>query len=1044
MAMFASEEVGEKLRAKFHTPRKRARDPAEDRDAPAASAGAAEDAQHPQGAAPSAAAPSLHPTAPALRRPAPPLHPTPPTLRPAAPPLHPSATPPMPAPLLRVADPSFLCQWRAPQSRKHKTWEGDAVLYVHGQGTTCSLRSIHDGKLYVAGRPPLTGSLVTSAALRRQDLRAGDELYVGGKEVQIERELLPDDDVRAAPAAAAAVCARPVPAAALKTTRRAIPTSRFYGAHARAQLTPAAPPPQASAADVRPLRTASAPHARYDPHAADAVVMKRPCAKHQALHGWGLPVVDVVLDPELARVMRPHQVEGVRFLYEAVTGMASLEHGHASQGQGAILADEMGLGKTLQTIALVMTLLRQNCYYSSVTSGAVDKVVIVCPLTLVVNWKREFRKWVGRSSVGVLAVEGDGRSEVERFVSGRQYQVLILGYERLRSCAKQLATAAPPVGLVVCDEGHRLKSKGTKTTQCFDHFSTRRRVLLTGTPVQNDLREFYAMVDFVYPGMFDQYAVFKRVFEDPIMRSRLQYCPPDALGLGRARSHALQFITKGIILRRTAELLASYLPPRYDMVLFCTMSPLQARLYALFSEYVSGQLAAGDRAYCLGYITLFRQLCNAPSLLSRDASEGREGPAAQLLHAADTLTQRAGRDAAALGGKLAVLHRLLTAVRTQTTDRVVVVSYFTGTLDVLQRHCTRHRFPVMRLDGSTKQEQRAKLVNAFNREGSAGGREAPFVFLLSSKSGGTGLNLIGANRLVLFDSDWNPSNDRQAMARIHRDGQQKPCYTYRLLLAGSMDEKIYQRQSIKMGLSDSLVGSTASAPADASSAVNSFSQEELRDIFAFQLHTECATHELLRCPCDGDGATPQPGDAPPECAAASAPPGFVSAASVAQQTQYEQQQREKLARHLGDMRHYRMRRGDAADFPFDAMVSHVCQRQSEEDACEMSPRPLPASQLLALARGAPSLADLVDKYAAEPFAYKRGQLAYVFARPPSLGAACKGEGNVADDGGDDDSFVDGVEEDNVAPAAVEDGAQQPAMVAQEGYQVVGGGGEGGA
>lgn len=196
------------------------------------------------------------------------------------------------------------------------------------------------------------------------------------------------------------------------------------------------------------------------------------------------------------------------------------------------------------------------------TTGTVDKVLIVCPLTLVVNWKREFRKWIGRSSIGILAVEGDGRTEVEKFVSGRQYQVLIIGYERLRSCAKQLAQARPPVGLVVCDEGHRLKSKDTKTTKCFDMFHTKRRVLLTGTPIQNDLREFYSMVDFVYPGMFDQYAVFKRVFEDPIMRSRAQHCSPQALELGRARSQALQLVTKGVILRRTADILSKYLPPK--------------------------------------------------------------------------------------------------------------------------------------------------------------------------------------------------------------------------------------------------------------------------------------------------------------------------------------------------------------------------------------------------------------------------------------------------------------------------------------------------
>lgn len=437
---------------------------------------------------------------------------------------------PRPVPLLPSAgEPSYLCQWRVPQFRKHKTWDGDAVLTLHGNKSTCSLRSIHDGSM-----------IVTNAAFRKSDVQSGDELYVGGKEIVIERMLESSTDLfpstlennrekNSGPS---------VPRSRLVLQQRPIPSSQFYSVPKHST-----PTNMTKQTDPSPLKMLQEPHPRYDPNAPGAVVMKRPSAKHQKIFGRGLPVVDVVLDPELSRILRPHQIEGVKFMYEAVTGMASVDYGHASTGQGAILADEMGLGKTLQTITLIMTLLRQSCYFSSVSSGTVEKVLIVCPLTLVVNWKREFRKWVGRSSVGLLAVEGDGRSEVERFVSGRQYQVLILGYERLRNCVNELAKAFPSIGLVVCDEGHRLKSKDTKTTKCFDLLPTRRRLLLTGTPIQNDLREFYTMVDFVYPGLFDQYSVFKRVFEDPIMRSRLQHCSEEALKLGRARNKAVSVLS---------------------------------------------------------------------------------------------------------------------------------------------------------------------------------------------------------------------------------------------------------------------------------------------------------------------------------------------------------------------------------------------------------------------------------------------------------------------------------------------------------------------
>ncbi|WFD34720.1 helicase [Malassezia cuniculi] len=723
----------------------------------------------------------------------------------------------------------------------------------------------------------------------------GNEVYVGGKEVLIDRPVGDDghEPEQAAPP-------RPtIPYAAAAVRRRATPTSQFYAT------------PRGNA----PTRRAPDAHPRYDPNAPGAIVMKRPCQKHQELYGKGLPVVDVVLDPELARVLRPHQIEGVRFLYEAVVGMAALEHQHSSPGQGAILADEMGLGKTLQTIALVLTLLRQSCYYSSVTRGMIDKVLIVCPLSLVSNWRREFRRWIGRSSVGVLAVEGDGRTEVARFVSGSQYQVLILGYERLRNCAAELAKSQKSIGLIVCDEGHRLKSANAKTTRCFDVFSTKRRVLLTGTPIQNDLREFYAMVDFVYPGLFDEYAVFRRVFEEPIIRSRQQHCSPDARALGKARSRALMTITKGIILRRTSSILSRYLPPRHDLVLFCQMPPVQRVLYSFVLSYVHAQLASGKARTYLPYIMMLRQLCNAPELVVNE-DEASDADAQKLSRAVcelrAALKRRTEWAEASESGKLHVLLELLATVRTHTGDRVIIVSNFTKTLDMLQRCCTRQGYPVIRLDGRTRQDERTRLVASFNS--TEGEDDEPFIFLLSAKSGGVGLNLIGANRLVLYDSDWNPSTDQQAMARIHRDGQMKPCFIYRMLLSGSIDEKIYQRQLTKMGLSDTLIGE--------GTAGDSFSQEDLRDIFMLE-DTKCLTHDLLECLCGGDGSEAKVRTDDREKNDGK-PPGFMTAKEHTRIT--AKQQSMQLAAQLGNQRHYDML-AHPGKFVDDDMLRYVASRQ---------------------------------------------------------------------------------------------------------------------
>jgi DNA repair and recombination protein RAD54B len=152
------------------------------------------------------------------------------------------------------------------------------------------------------------------------------------------------------------------------------------------------------------------------------------------------------------------------------------------------------------------------------------------------NWKREFRKWLGTSSINVLCIDGDKRSSVKSFLYSKTYSVMIIGYEKLRTCMNELKDAQPPIDLIVCDEGHRLKSKDAKTTKMFEALSTPRRVILSGTPIQNDLSEFYAMVDFVCPGLLGDRNTFKKVFEDPIMKSRVQHCRKEDLENGKHRS----------------------------------------------------------------------------------------------------------------------------------------------------------------------------------------------------------------------------------------------------------------------------------------------------------------------------------------------------------------------------------------------------------------------------------------------------------------------------------------------------------------------------
>ncbi|KAF9157513.1 DNA repair and recombination protein rad54b [Actinomortierella ambigua] len=189
------------------------------------------------------------------------------------------------------------------------------------------------------------------------------------------------------------------------------------------------------------------------------------------------------------------------------------------------------------------------------------------------------------------------------------------------------------------------------------------------------------------------------------------------------------------------------------------------------------------------------------------------------------------------GGKLRFVSQFLEVIKSQTTERVVLVSSFTQTLDILQKLCESCGYGFYRLDGSTPTAKRQEYVEKFNAK-----TRDKFVFLLSAKSGGVGLNLVGASRLVLFDVDWNPSVDQQAMARIHRDGQDRNVFVYRLLSTGTIEEKIFQRQLTKIGLSDALMD-------DKAEEVNKFTTEQLKDLFTFHEHDNCQTHSLLGCDC---------------------------------------------------------------------------------------------------------------------------------------------------------------------------------------------------
>ncbi|KAK7194190.1 DNA repair and recombination protein RAD54 [Novymonas esmeraldas] len=602
-------------------------------------------------------------------------------------------------------------------------------------------------------------------------------------------------------------------------------------------------------------------HPLHDPDREKAVVLFRADYKRD-LHGRRQ--VSVVVDPVIGDKLRPHQVIGVKFLFDCIT--AERMPGY----HGAILADEMGLGKTIQTVATIFTCLKQGKH----GQPTARKCLVVTPSSLVKNWCNEFDKWLGEGAVKHFAIS-ESTPKGDRIISrfDGDGDVLVISYDQLRKYVDRLA-GLRSIELVVCDEGHRLKNAEVKTTKAVDMLPTRNRIILSGTPIQNDLSEFHAMVGFVNPGILGNRDLFARVFEEPVSLGRDPGCPDHLKSLGRDRAHYLSTLTQRFILRRTQSINESYLPPKVDVTVFVRLGEKQQQAYQRLAELV-------ESAQCtpLVLISALRKLCNHMDLfhdavrLSHQTGAGAGTTGQQQQQQQQQAGRRRGRSDADggashgiplsvlpkgfkpgslshdCGSKMHFVSLVLDELRQNgEQDKLVIVSNFTQTLDIVAALCDSKRIAYFQLDGSTPIKKRQQLVDYFNVPGSQ-----EIVFLLSSKAGGVGLNLIGANRLILFDPDWNPANDAQAMGRVWRDGQKKRVFIYRLLSTGTIEEKIYQRQVSKQGLSANVVDMQEDSK-------QHFTLEELRSLFKYKADTLCDTHDLLGCTsCEAAESSATPG-----------------------------------------------------------------------------------------------------------------------------------------------------------------------------------------
>ncbi|XP_054070031.1 transcriptional regulator ATRX isoform X3 [Rissa tridactyla] len=652
--------------------------------------------------------------------------------------------------------------------------------------------------------------------------------------------------------------------------------------------------------------------------------------------------------------LKPHQVDGVQFMWDCCC--ESVKKTKTSPGSGCILAHCMGLGKTLQVVSFLHTVL------------LCDKLdfrtaLVVCPLNTALNWLNEFEKWQE-------GLEDDEKLEVcelatvkrpqERSYMLQHWQdeggVMIIGYEMYRNLAQgrnvksrklkeifNKALVDPGPDFVVCDEGHILKNEASAVSKAMNSIRSRRRIILTGTPLQNNLIEYHCMVNFIKENLLGSIKEFRNRFINPIQNGQCADSTLVDVRVMKKRAHILYEMLAGCVQRKDYTALTKFLPPKYEYVLEVRMTPIQCKLYQYYLDHLTG-VGSGNEGgrgkagaklfqdfqmlsriwthpWCLqldyiskenkGYFdedSLDEFIASdsdetSMSLSSDDCAKkkkskgkkvkkgcsssgsgsdndvevikvwnsrsrgGGEGNAEELVNNPPSVTKSdegkatsssnpgspapdwykdfvTDADAEVLehSGKMVLLFEILRMAE-ELGDKVLVFSQSLISLDLIEdflelanrEKTDKDKPPIYkgegkwfrnidyyRLDGSTTAQSRKKWAEEFNDETNVRGR----LFIISTKAGSLGINLVAANRVIIFDASWNPSYDIQSIFRVYRFGQNKPVFVYRFLAQGTMEDKIYDRQVTKQSLSFRVV--------DQQQVERHFTMNELTELYTFE------------------------------------------------------------------------------------------------------------------------------------------------------------------------------------------------------------------
>lgn len=480
--------------------------------------------------------------------------------------------------------------------------------------------------------------------------------------------------------------------------------------------------------------------------------------------------------------LKEYQIKGLQW-------MVSLYNNRLN----GILADEMGLGKTIQTISLITWLIEYK--------KQPGPYLVIVPLSTMPNWTLEFEKWAPRIKVILYKGSPNVRKQIQtQQLRSGQFQVLLTTYEYIIK-DRPVLSKIKWIHMII-DEGHRMKNTQSKLSLTLTtHYTSRYRLILTGTPLQNNLPELWALLNFVLPKVFNSVKSFDEWFNTPFANTGGQ----DKIELNEEEAilviRRLHKVLRPFLLRRLKKDVESELPDKVERVIKCKMSGLQLKLTNMlkihkviwtdvdsYANNLKGNNGTGGIMKGLQNVIMqFKKICNHPFTFE-EVERTINGPDKPTN---DTLWRAAG--------KFELLDRVLPKLFA-TGHRVLMFFQMTQVMDIFQDYCAYRGIKNLRLDGMTKPEERADLLKTFNHP-----QCDTHLFILSTRAGGLGLNLQTADTVIIFDSDWNPHQDLQAQDRAHRIGQKKEVRVLRLITSKSVEEHIMSKAQFKLDMDKKVI-----------------------------------------------------------------------------------------------------------------------------------------------------------------------------------------------------------------------------------------------